>query len=396
MRIASGSASSFLKWQKCQAGWAATYAPQNPFVKRTPDTGSDPASMGSAVHEVLDLAYHAGEFNKSGLEQKLIDRLNDLWPAFFPDGHDDMLKAATMMLKKWADAHSVESGYWNDRRIISAEKRQQFAIPTSQGDLPIVFLLDRFDELLDDDGESQGVYEVVDYKTWSKFVPADELHKKIQCRVYALAIWIMYPDAKEVWVNLDQLRYREASRLFTREEAEETFNELIALAEELIATEEPSETLNDECKWCARKMQCLTFRASLDVMGPETITDVDWAIERYLDLKSAQGALFGQLNDLESFFLDFARHEELDEFASEAGDVFVELETKNKVDANMAREVLGDDYGRFVSLYGNPGVTSIKKAMKDEYCFLSDDRKREVASLITEEYGKQKVKVVAR
>jgi len=387
MRVKSGSATSVDKWLKCQAGWAAEYQPQNPFVTRTPQRSGSSASLGSLLHQALDDLV-ADEIQADVIAKDYLEvAVDQHWEHFMGDDKSRRGEASSM-IDNWLAKHPPE--YWESRTVIERERRRQFKLPTSQGDMPFTFVIDRLDKI------EGGTYEVVDYKSWVKRRSSDQLHKSWQCRIYALAVFLTYPDVEEVWVTLDQLRYDEASALFTKEQAIETYNELIAIAEEWLAVESPTETINEDCRYCVRRNQCASFRAHMDVGGPDAIEDLDWAAQRWLELKQIQKFMYAQLGDLESFFMAFSRENEVTEFATEDADVFVEISSKNEVDKGAVAELLGEDLPRFIGIYGNPGVTSIRKAVKDSKCFLSDVKKAKLSSLIVEKYGETKVVVKPR
>lgn len=162
---------------------------------------------------------------------------------------------------------------WTGRTVVSAEKKLNFPIPTSIGDIPFNYIIDRLDIM--DDGET---VEVVDYKSVMAPVPPSEMHHRIQCRGYAAATWLLYPDAKRIWVTFDLLRHTPVSVAYTPEECRETIEYLRQLAERILADEDAPETINDKCRWCARKWDC-------------------GEIKNYVE-RTADPLLFGEIGDL--------------------------------------------------------------------------------------------------
>lgn len=360
MELKSASASSFDKWQQCPASWAATYA--NPTGIRTPEVSHPAAANGSAVHDALEAGLKAKLHLLPEEEQKhrLVQLYDIEFPKQYPAGDPgNYYDVGVEMLHKWVERHTPE--YWAAREILSMEKKDGFDLPTSIGPIPWTAYFDRLDYLGD------GVYEVVDYKTWAKFVSAADMRFKIQFRVYAMLCKMLFPDAKEIWVTADQLRHTSTSVMFTDEEMMETFALLKRIAEDIIATDEPEERINGACRFCIRVGECDAWRSQLAVSGPQTITDWSAAALEHMSLKNVLGAVYSRLDDLDAMLRSELVEREEDFLSDGTVEVLLESITKRKVDAQMASRVMGERYGEFVQTYGNPGVGTIERAIKEGF-----------------------------
>ena len=360
MRLETGSASSFKQWKQCPAGWAAIYA--NPTGIRTPTVSHPAGANGSALHDALEAGLKAGVHELPEEEQKhrLVQLYDIEFPKQYPDGDPGTYyDQGVEMLHKWVERHPPE--YWEGREIVAMEREEKFELPTSQGPLPFTAFFDRLDRL------GPGIYEVVDYKSWAQYMTPADMRFDIQFRLYGMLCKMLYPDATEIWVTADQLRHQSTSVLFSDEDLTETFQMLIRMAEDIIATEKPKEVINGGCRFCVRVGECDAWRSQLAVSGPQTISDWAEAAREWAQLKAVQGALYSRLDDLDAMLRTELNHLETDELSNGEVEVLLESDSKRSVDAQMAARVLGDQHGEFVVTYGNPGVGSIERACKDGF-----------------------------
>lgn len=158
--------------------------------------------------------------------------------------------------------------------VLSVESKNNFEIPAGVDDgtgvlrehkFPVNYIMDRVERI------GPGEYKVVDYK--SNWVPLNfhQLKDKIQARLYALALQIVYRDAQRIWVEFDFLRHEAVSVVFTRQDNADTWRMLKRAVQRVVDTSdadaEKSETLNMECGWCVKKATCKTMNSNVAVGG---------------------------------------------------------------------------------------------------------------------------------
>jgi hypothetical protein len=358
------SASAALVAEQCFARYKAEY------IDRAPDIQGEAGALGSACHLTLEMFVHDGHYIKSNN----FDTLKLLWDLayynFFSDTsrYDEGLK----MLKGWFDRQN-----WHGRKVLSTEVKETFDLKLESGIvLPFTYIWDRCDEL--DDGS----IEVVDYKSISQPIPPEALKVRIQPRAYALAAQIKWPKAPRIWVSYDMLRYDVVSRVFTREDNVATWHYLRALAARVLAADGTEEQLNPDCRYCVRKGVCDTLNRHTLVGGVLGIDDPHEAADRRATLDYAVKALKKQINDLDEFLLDYAKREEIQDFATEATGVKITAKSKREIDPMRAATILGPE---LMAKYGNIGVTAIDAILKNEV--LTDEQRSMLKMLATKTWG---------
>lgn len=261
-------------------------------IDYAPSIQNSAANLGTVVHTalerwVLDKHYENGA---------TLDVLHDLYEvAYYQEFADaSLLNDGRDMLKTWFDRQD-----WAGRTVLEAEKKNHFMLPVPGGQVKFNYLFDRLDQ--HDDGD----IEVVDYKTSGFPVTFDDLRAKIQPRCYALAAQIAYPEAPNVWVTFDMLRFDPVGVKFTKEQNADTFRYLKRLAERIWNDDGTKETLNDECRFCVRRHECRALRKHVNAGGPLTLNDPHEAADRRAELYAAKGAIEKLLRDVDDYLLDY-------------------------------------------------------------------------------------------
>ncbi len=372
MKLKSLSASAALVFEGCEARFKTEY------VDKIPQPSNSAADLGTVCHATLE------EYVKLGLwalppKRADIERLyTAAYEQYFTDRarYDEGLQ----MCLKWQARTE-----WDGHEVISTELKETFPIKTSQGELGVTYIWDRFDDLGD------GEFEVVDYKTIFLPVKAAEMKDKIQVRIYALAAQIKHPKAKRIWVTYDLLRYEQVSIAFTRDENVETWKYLHRLAERAIASDGTTETLHGDCRYCVRKHECETLMTHAAAGGALGITDPEDAAKRRYALEGARKAMDVALGELDEVIIGYCKAEGLLEF--EAGSVKVNITAKpyRTIDPAMAARVLGDLAKEFP---GGIKMGVVDKLLKERPCRLSLDQQAQLKGLIRKEFSEAAVKIV--
>lgn len=200
-------------------------------------------------------------------------------------------------LERWLRYETREARL-EDVKVLSLESKATFMIKTSAGELPVNYIMDRLEQVSDD------VYRIVDYKTNRVGLNPSQLKKKLQARLYALAVQIKYPKASRILVEFDYLRHLPVGVEFTRDENAETWRMLKRATQLIIDTPENRvpETLNSECGWCVRKASCKTLQSHIEVGGILGKTDEQLA-EIYELISAQQNGQARLIEEIENYFL---------------------------------------------------------------------------------------------
>jgi hypothetical protein len=353
MEPTSLSPTSLQVWSLCPARWVAEK------YKRAETLSGAAADLGTTCHAALES--FVGRVYVTGGYKNTLEHL--LW--CFAEAWDEKMRIprdgpawddGNQMMENWHRRHDLSG-----RKIVSLETKSHFDIKTTKGIIPFNYIFDRLD-LLDD-----GSVEVVDYKSSRARMSPSWLADRVQARCYGVAAQILYPDAPRVWVTFDMLRFDPVGTVFTREQNLATWSYIKRSAERIISTPEEHAithpTVNEECRWCAIKHNCVALASNIEVGGILAMGDP-------LEAGKARAAATNRVNALKKAI------EELDQVIVSAGQ---ELDTDTWEDDEITvtigwkgqRMVTGSDHVKAIlgpeltSEYGSIGVTTIDKIMKD-------------------------------
>lgn len=242
-------------------------------------------------------------------------------------------------------------------KILSLESKNKFMHKTSAGEIPVNYIMDRLDKT----GPTQ--YRVVDYKSNRNALTPGQLRKKLQARLYALAVQITYKDATEIWVEFDFLRHGPVGVNFTRDDNVATFRMLQRAIKRIINTPDTRipETLNSECGWCVRKASCKTLQNHINAGGilGKSLEDMAVMHKKLVDQRSAQEEL---ISEIEKQLLTHAAQNDMLEYETESAVVRVTASKRRKPNHSAIATILGDDLAKELGTFT---VGAIDKIIKD-------------------------------
>lgn len=352
------SASSLDTAAACLARYKAT------SLDRGAGFSNPAASLGSTLHltlewfvEPITLGFHEWDFDK------LMELYNKAFFEIFghltkDDWYEDGKKILTGWFNRPGQAHDLF-----DVEIISREVKKSFDVPHRNAAgviehvIPFNYIIDRLDRT------DEHCYRVVDYKSQRSPYSASDLHSKIQPRAYALAVQIEYPDAKEIWVEMDFLRYERVSALFTRQDNIDTWNHIKGQLAVIINTpgDNPPETLNEGCRYCPRKLVCHALQSNLRIGGVLSFT-VDELAERYFALKSQQDGIKAGLDEIEAQLLSHAAANDELEWTGPGYSAKVTSRKTRVIDNERLAQIIGPE---LMSEYGHVNVSDLDALRKD-------------------------------
>lgn len=362
------SASSLDMAHKCLARWKAT------SFERGAGFGNNAAKLGTTLHAALE-AYTSPQVIADDIWDStvLLEMYHLAWmhiwgsedaPDWYAQGRDILLK--------WHDRSDMYSDL-HDVRIISREVKNSFNVPYVdpedglKKEVQCNYIIDRLDELETD------VYRVVDYKSQREPFSPEQLRSKMQPRLYALALQIEHPEAKEIWVQFDFLRYDRVATLFTRQDNIETWTMLKKALQRIVDTPENNvpETLNDDCRYCPRKFTCNTLQSNIRVGGLFSL-GIEELAELYYRSKGQLDAIKSVSEEVEQALLAHAANTDQLEFDTDQFGVKVKSYRRRVVDRDKIAAILGPEimteYGKITvgdldTIRRDPRVSSIQASM---------------------------------
>ena len=386
MKPTSLSATAIQVFEACPARYKA----EN--IERSKGFGGVAASLGSAVHGALELYVKAVYLDKKepANEKLLLD--------LFKLSYADVFNSSDFQTVEYVEGYEMLSKWYartdfEGVRVVSAEIKSFFEVPTPIGPLPFNYIWDRFDEI------RPGEFKVVDYKTNRWGLKSSDLQKKIQARAYGLAAAIQLKregiEYKRIWVEFDLLRHSPVGRVFTRDDNAAFWHYLKATAETIVNTPDDKvpEKLNAECLFCVRKVQCNALKKNVAVGGIHTVSRIEDAIDLRAQLEWQKKGLDSLIKDIDVKIMAEAKLRDMHEFESDINKLVIGVSSNRAVDPDMVSMAIGPE---LFEKYGSHSITmaNVDKLLKGKE--LSATQKAQLRGLIHQKSGDPKVRVEAR
>lgn len=364
------SASSLDSAGECLARWKAT------SFDRGNGTDNPAALLGTTLHAALE--QYLEPVRNLYIQWEWSDLLEEYNKAFLevfgPNGEKDWYNEGKEILLKWY-SRTYQYQDLTEVDILSREVKKNFPVPYTdpvtgeRGTVQFNYIMDRFDRL------DLDCYRVVDYKSQRSPLRPEELKMKMQPRAYALAAQIEFPDAKEIWVQFDFLRYSSVAILFTRQDNIETWKLIKDSLQRIVNTPDTHvpETLNPGCRYCPRKYVCSTLQRNIAVGGIHSL-DVEGLAGLHYRTKGQLDALKSVVEDVEGELLAHALRTDQLEFETEEYGLRVASYKRRVIDRDKMAQILGPElmaeYGRLNvgdldKIRNDPRVTPIQASMLD-------------------------------
>jgi Protein of unknown function (DUF2800). len=356
-------------------------------VEHVPQINNKAAMIGSSCHGALEWFVSGAVVNKfiKWEFKELVNFYQMYYMRVFgaPDYSTPEYDDGFQMLERW---------FWRNEEtqyvdVISTEKKETFNIKRMDGTddrVPFNYIIDRLDKM------GPGRYRVVDYKTVRGRVSPEDLHAKIQARMYALAIQLKYPDAQEIEVMFDLLRFDTVSTLFTKDDNKNTWKYLMAMVKKIHETDEvhTPETLNVDCRYCPRKAVCKTLQRNISGGGIYAIDDLDELAALHYRLDAQLKAAKILMGEVDTQLLAAAQKENEYDLFTEHYEVDIVSSKRRRIDHGRAAKVLGEAIAR---QYDRIGITDVDKLIRGNE--ITEQQKMQLKSLVNFEYGEPRIVV---
>lgn len=364
MRPKTISPSSLQVAEKCLKRFEVEY------VGKSRTQAGTPALLGTACHAALEMYTRRCVFG--GFEgERTEDTLIKYYEEAFTDGFGgvDEDKSAyedgLEMLKNWHKFNEAKS--LGEDRLFSrvtveqTETKETFEVPTSIGGIPLNFIIDRAD--MDPDLG----YVVTDYKTVRFPLSAEEMHDKLQFRIYALSAEMKHPGQDMYWVFADNLRDEAPTGVaFTHEDNVATWEYVINLAETIVLEDNPAPTLNSECGWCILNATCPAVLKSIDIGNVDTLSTEE-QVDVLGQLQAQKKAAETAFERVKKILAQKAEKEDVNLMLGGSSKVSLyRRNTRFVEDADEAKSIVGD---KIFEKYGTTGsqitIGQYDKMLKD-------------------------------
>jgi hypothetical protein len=350
-------------------------------IDRAIQKSNSAASLGTACHLACEVWVKDGWYLKYpngdwGTMKALWDEA--YWSMFNDAKRYD---EGSKLVKAWMNRQD-----WSNRRVLSTELKKSFPLKTSAGMIPFNYVMDRMDQRISDES-----IEVIDYKSIFQPMQPAELKNKLQARAYALAAQMEFPQCERIMVTFDLFRYDPIGIVFTKDENRATYRYILAVAEQIIASDGLTENICDSCRWCIRKTICATLNNHATHGGTAALADPVVAAEHSLRIKQQIAGLYAAKDELEKVVVDYMQDQELLEFETPGLEVKVSVRATRHIDPSVLGPIIGPD---LMTKYANIKVTEVDKMMTTEN--LTDEQKSRIRQSMTRVYGEPSVQVKSK
>jgi RecB family exonuclease len=380
------SASALATWEECPAKYKAVY------IDRLPEIGKKPAAdTGTTVHyafeHFVDEVYlqKVTEWsNKARLDELLKEGYRETFHSASYDSAE--FKDAQKMADDWYARTDLTRG-----TVLSVEKKVQYPLPATSGEIPLTYILDRLDVV--DNGDGTVDFHVVDYKSQRANESFEELENKLQAQIYALAVYLQYGQQyiiSTVWVHLDLLRHSVVGTDFSWEESLELWYWLIEQVDIIRAMpdDQAPEVLGPGCSYCPRKVSCLSLKRHLDSGGVMGSTDLEAILKLRIEADGQLKGLRNLVGELDALAGELMNQQQVTRIP--VGDMIAEWGTgrgTRQVDSARAAKILGPEIMENVATVG---VTKLDEIIDSG--ILDEEQIKQLKSITTMKYGESGVR----
>lgn len=295
---------------------------------------------------------------------------------------------------EYEDAKDIATRWFHDpineedlecNKILSLESKNNFLVPTSAGKIPVNYIMDRVERL------PNGDIKVIDYKTNRFALTSEQLSNEIQAKLYALAMQIIYKEAKIIWVEFQYLRHRSVCVGFTRENNAETWRMIKRMAQEIVDMSEEDaekkETLNAQCGFCVKKATCKALTSNVRVGGIHSMSDGELA-SRLAKIGDQQRALTGLKAELEAKLLAIMIKSQLTVLDTDEATIKLSVGGKRVLNHAQVPTVIGSELANELGQFTLQKIDVLLKGNR-----ISETQKALLKNLITFEQGEPKISV---
>lgn len=304
------------------------------------------AVFGSSIHAALKFMFQRGPLYPT-LDQ-VIDFYRESWGSKNNSGsglHDQ----ATLDIYYKEGLKILEKFYKNNQpwnfNVVDTESRFEFEIEDAKnGEKHTVSgIMDRIDKNTD------GSFEIIDYKTKRKMASQKEINNDLQLSIYQLGLMKKWPhlDVGKIKLSLYFLKHGEKiSTSRTPQQLEETKNYTIGSIKEI-----EEKTKKDDfppspsplCDWCEYKQMCPMWRHAYGKIEKSKIknqNEIKEIIREYFQLKDDNNKNNDRLDELKTLVYGFMDEQKVERVFGDGGYLTRTVKEKNAYDMEKLEPIL--------------------------------------------------------
>ncbi len=231
---------------------------------------------------------------------------------------------------------------WNFNAL-ELESRFALEIPDEKtgGTHTLAGIIDRIDK-----NETDGSYEIIDYKTGKKMPAEESLINNLQLNVYHLALINRWPSIKPEKIKISLYFLKHNEKISTTPDAgqeKKTKKALLTTIREIESMEKTGNfppTPGPLCDWCGFRKMCPMW--SHEYKKPETPSDeeVATAIREYFEIKTTEDTGDKRLKELRGKILAYMDSQKLDRVFGGEGYITKTIQERVSFDIEKLKPIL--------------------------------------------------------
>lgn len=275
--------------------------------------------LGKIVHEVLEKLYRDLKFQKQNSLQDLLNYLDKIWEEKWNDGiiivREEYSKEnyKKMAIKFITDFYNRYKPF-NQDKTISIEHRVLINLD-KKGRYKLQGYVDRISY------NSEGEYEIHDYKTNANLPIQDYLENDRQLALYAIAVKEAYKDAKDVKLVWHFLAFdKEQDSYRSEKQLEQLKKDTIELIKKIENEKKFEARVSKLCDWCEFRPICPKWAHLYKLENKEVNEYLKDSgvklVNKYSELMMKKNKLMKEidsdLNKLKEAIIKFSKKEKVD------------------------------------------------------------------------------------
>ena len=229
-----------------------------------------------------------------------------------------------------------------EAKIVDLESRFAIAVGDQKESHLITVIIDRIDKI-----ETEGDFEIIDYKTSRKLPSQEAADNNWQLLIYLLAFLKRYPQYEKnpQKIKLSLYFVKHGVKLSTFKNSTDLENAKAELLQEIKKIEKSdfSPTLSPLCEWCGYQKICPMWKHKFQTEEPtEEILDEKKLVEEYLSLKEEIIQIKKALMETQSKILTLMEKEGVERLFGEKKIIAKVSKKTYQYDEEKLKKILGE------------------------------------------------------
>lgn len=340
------------------------------------------ALFGSSIHSSLKFMFQRGPLYPT-LEQ-IVDFFRTTWEQKKLPMEDGALDSSAENVYYKEGISLLEKFYKNNPpwnyNVVDMESRFEFEIddPKTGEKHTLSGIMDRIDKNTD------GSFEIIDYKTKRKMPGQKEIDGDLQMSIYQLGLLKKWPHIADNKIKLSFYFLKHGEKISTsrtKEQMEETRSLILEtirdINEKIKDSNKFPPTPSPLCDWCEYRQMCPMWKHMYKKSQNSNLKsqkEVEEIVKEYFRLKNQNSKNDDRLDELKTFVYGFMDEQKVERVFGEEGYLTRTIREKNVYDLEKIKEIL-KPIGKWEDI-----LEPDEKKMDELIPSLSDELKEKILS----------------